>query len=91
MESGPVMRLTRLAVNLIHHPDEPDGVETRDAATTATMTGTDQGGSASASMPEPGTLSLVAHIIQRPPPKSTSAEMHSPPPADRADAAARQT
>ncbi|MGO8748518.1 MAG: hypothetical protein ACLQNE_21290, partial [Thermoguttaceae bacterium] len=28
-----------LAVNLIHHPDEPDGLETRDAATTATMTG----------------------------------------------------
>jgi hypothetical protein len=39
MESGPVMRPIRLAVNLVHHPDEPDGVETRDAATTATMTG----------------------------------------------------
>ncbi len=32
------MRPIRLAVNLIHHPDEPDGVETRDGATT-TMTG----------------------------------------------------
>jgi hypothetical protein len=39
MESGPVMRPIWLAVNLIHHPDEPDGVETRAAVTTVTMTG----------------------------------------------------
>ena len=31
------------AVNLIHHPDEPDGVRTRDAATIPSMTGDCQG------------------------------------------------
>ena len=33
------VRPIRLAINMIHHPDEPDGVETRDGATTATTTG----------------------------------------------------
>jgi hypothetical protein len=32
------MRPIVLAFNLIHHPDEPDGVRTRDVATTASMT-----------------------------------------------------
>jgi hypothetical protein len=38
MESGPVMRPIWLAANLIRRPDEPDGAQTCDAATTAAMT-----------------------------------------------------
>ena len=78
MESEQAMRPIPLAVNRLHHPDEPDGVQTRDAAITASATGAAQAtGSASTSMPDMRALSLVAPSPPTYPPKLTKAEMHS--------------